>query len=200
MHRAKANRGFTLAELLVAVAAVLLLTIGIGQLFGNVGKLVSTGAAVAEVDQLARAIEKQMRDDFAAMSAMKTDETFLAIRSRTIGDRNRNGVYDPGPTDGEAALHLTLADLEADEREGLQADPYADVNGDGVQDGRGVTVRVDEVLFLAFGGEQNAFISAQENGDGTMITAPIEVMIHRSATRSPPRIVAIVSRTGRTAK
>ena len=170
MNRA---RGFTLAELLVAVAAVLLLTIGIGQLFGNVGKLVSTGAAVSEVDQLARAIEKQIRDDFAGMSAMKTGDTLLAIRSRTLGDRDRNGIFDNSPGAGEAALHLTLADLEADEREGLASNPYVDVNGDGEQDGRGVTVRLDEVLFLSFGGEQNAFVSAEETGDGTIITAPV---------------------------
>ncbi len=166
-------RGFTLAELMVAIAAILLLTIGIGQLFSNVGKLVSTGAAVSEVDQLARAIEQQLRDDFAAMSRMKTDETLLAIRSRTLGDVDHNGLFD-GFNNGEAPLYLTLEDLEADEEEGFTANPYQDIDGDGIQDGRGVTVRLDEVLFIGFGGDQDAFVSAQEAGsNGTMVTAPV---------------------------
>ena len=83
---ARRRPAFTLAELLVAVAVVVLLSIGIGQLFGNVSRLVSTGSAVAEVDALARALEKQIRDDFDRMNRLPTEDTLLAIRSRLVRD------------------------------------------------------------------------------------------------------------------
>ena len=174
MSRPAGRGGFTLAELLVAVAAVLLLTIGIGQLFGNVGALVSTGAAVSEVDQLARAIEDQLRDDFAAMSEMKTEDTLLAIRNRRVGDINRDGNVTSGPGSSDRPVYLTLDDREADEKDGY--DPYETrfINGQDVKVGRGVTVRVDDVLFIAFGGQQDAFISTQEAGSGgTLVSAPV---------------------------
>ena len=130
-------RAFTLAELIVAVAAVALLTVGIGQVFSSVGKLVGTGAALAEADQFARAISRQLNDDFAALNRMRSEDTFLAIRCRRIGDVNRNGALETAL--GERAIYLTRDDREADQRDGINA--YA-------AGSRALTVRADEVMFL----------------------------------------------------
>lgn len=133
-----ASPGFTLVELLVAVAVVILLSIGIGQLFGNVSKLVNTGSAVAEVDALARALEKQIRDDFQRMSALPTDETILAIRSRQVRQ-----------------VYLTAEQEEEDRR--LNIAP-------GTPGSRAFNTRLDEFLFLAEAGGNELFQTAQEAG------------------------------------
>ncbi len=96
----RSRAGFTLAELVVALGAALLLTVGVGQIFRSVGSIVSSGSAIAEVDQLARAIERQLRDDFASLNNMAEDETFMAIRNRVITD-----------------VYLSREDLEADQRD-----------------------------------------------------------------------------------
>jgi prepilin-type N-terminal cleavage/methylation domain-containing protein len=150
--RLHARAGFTLVELLVAVAVVILLSIGIGQLFSNVSRLVSTGSAVAEVDALARAMEKQIRDDFERMSALPSDETFLAIRSR----RQRE-------------VYLTADDEEADRRQNIEpGDPGS----------RAFSTRLDEVLFLAEAGGSELFQTAQQAGDeyNTVFTPVARIM------------------------
>ncbi|MFU8829196.1 MAG: type II secretion system protein J [Phycisphaerales bacterium] len=137
--RTPRSPGFTLVELLVAVGVVILLSIGIGQLFGNVSRLVSTGSAVAEVDALARAMEKQIRDDFDRMSALPTDETLLAIRSRIV----RN-------------VYLTSEDEQSDRRANLAP---------GAPGSLARSTRLDEVLFLAEAGGNALFQTAQEAGN-----------------------------------
>ncbi|HVZ94875.1 MAG TPA: prepilin-type N-terminal cleavage/methylation domain-containing protein, partial [Phycisphaerales bacterium] len=79
------RRGFTLTELIVAIGATALLMIGIAQVFASVSRVVGSGSAVAELDQLARAVERQLREDFSSLSQMRADETFMAIRSRKLG-------------------------------------------------------------------------------------------------------------------
>lgn len=147
----RATRGFTLIEVLVAVGAVVLLTLGIGQIFRQVSKLVGTGASVAEVDQLARAVEAQLRDDFAGLSRMPASESYFAIRGRRLGDFNRNRTMD-GVSQGERTVYLTPDDADIELRAAV-ADPYA-------QGGRGRTVRIDELSFLA----QGEYRSAQPGG------------------------------------
>lgn len=156
-------RGFTLVELIVAVAVVALLSLGIGQLFTNVQKLVGSGAAVAESDQFARALGAQLRDDFEALSQMSSSETFIAIRNRRLGDTNGDGDADDN---GERAVYLSADDRERDLRAGIN--PYA--NGS-----RAVTVRLDELMFLAPGKGGAAHTSAQtvSAGGGNLPTAPI---------------------------
>lgn len=130
------RRAFTLTELVVAVGIVALLTVAIGQVFRSVSGLARVGTAVAEVDQLARALERQLRDDFEALSRTPSSKTFLAIRMREVGDINRDGELDPN----EVPLYLTRADFEADRRDGLT--PYEEGS-------RAITTRVDELMFLA---------------------------------------------------
>lgn len=156
----RAEGGFTLAELLVAVSVVIVLSVAMGQVFSAVGKLVGTGAAVSEVDALARAIERQMRDDFESLSRLKADETFFAIRSRTIGDMNNSGTLEPG--NGEKALYLSQADKDADLTAGISNPYQRDASGN--QIGRGVTARLDEMVFLSRASEKAKFVSSQQGG------------------------------------
>ncbi len=143
-----ARRAFTLAEVLVAVAAIALLSVGVGQLFRSISGLVSVGSATAEVDQLARAFEKQLRDDIAAFNSMSPEKTFLAIRMREVGDVNHNAVFD-GYSEQEVPVYLTQDDADADlrdTRDTIIAGPYAEGS-------RAVTRRVDELMFLGYVGD-----------------------------------------------
>ncbi len=146
------RQGFTLVELLVAVAVVILLSIGIGQLFGNVSKLVNTGSAVAEVDALARALEKQIRDDFQRMSTLPTDETILAIRSRQV----RLVYLNPDQEDEDRRLNIAA----------------------GAPGSQAITTRLDEILFLAEAGGNELFQTAQEAGSefNTVFTPVARIM------------------------
>ncbi|XHC27065.1 MAG: hypothetical protein ACFHWZ_13530 [Phycisphaerales bacterium] len=149
---ASPRSAFTLVELLVAVAVVILLSIGIGQLFGNVSRLVNTGSAVAEVDALARALEKQIRDDFDRMNRLPTEDTILAIRSRLVRD-----------------VYLTADDEESDRRANIEpGDPGS----------LAISTRLDEVLFLAESGGNELFQTAQEAGDeyDTVFTPVARIM------------------------
>ncbi|MDX2114360.1 MAG: hypothetical protein SFZ24_01895 [Planctomycetota bacterium] len=146
--RAARRPGFTIAELIVAVAAVALLTVGIGQLFSSVGRLVGSGAALAETDQFARAVATQLRDDFESLASMRGDETFVAIRNRVMGDANGNGALDAG----ERAVYLTADDRQADARDEIL--PYT-------AGSRAITVRLDEIMFLGFAGSGGIYSSAQ---------------------------------------
>jgi len=152
---------FTLVELLVAVGVVVLLSIGIGQLFGNVSRLVNTGSAVAEVDALARAMEKQIRDDFDRMGTLRAEDTVLAIRSRLVRD-----------------VYLTAEDDESDRRDGLRpGDPGSLAR----------STRLDEVLFLAEAGGNSLFQTAQEAGsDFTSVFTPVARVYYGHALK-PPR-------------
>ena len=138
--------GFTLAELLVAVSVVAILTLGIGRIFASVSKLVGTGAAVGEVDQIARVVEAQLRADLEAASRMSGSETFLAIRNRRVGDLDNSGSLDPGEVD----IYITRDDEEADRRRNAPAYKRKN-NADPASPkiSRAVTVRLDQMMFIA---------------------------------------------------
>lgn len=153
-----ARGGFTLTELLVAVGAVGLLTVGIGQIFKSVTKLTSSGQAVAELDAVARALEAQLRADFDAFNRLPPEQSFLVIRMREEGDLNRNGALEPN--EGEIALYATPEDRDADRREGVAA--YGSTNVGGVVTrSRAVSRRLDDMAFLALAPADEPYRSAQ---------------------------------------
>ncbi len=138
----RTRRGFTLAELVVAVGLVVILTLGIGQLFGTVTRLTGTGSAIAELDALARVVESQMREDaeaFRALRATGDGGTFLAIRQRRLGDANFDGDADDP---GERLLFISRRDRDTDARAGRP--PFS-------ENSLAATVRLDEVAFLIGG-------------------------------------------------
>ena len=140
----KAARGFTLAELVIAVGAVVLLTLGIAQIFQQVSKLVGTGSALSEIDQTARVLETQLRDDIAALNRMATDETYLAIRNRRL-----DGAY------------ASRDDLQTD----LRAQIVAGDEGSLVRD-----VRLDEVQFMGSSAAYESYQHARHEGNPVIAT------------------------------
>ncbi|MGH7243379.1 MAG: PulJ/GspJ family protein [Phycisphaerales bacterium] len=77
-----ASRAFTLVEMLVAVGAVALVSVGLAAVFQTVGRTVTTGKRVSALTQQAAILESQMREDFKHMSR----EGFLVIRNQfTLG-------------------------------------------------------------------------------------------------------------------
>lgn len=144
------SRGFTLAELVVAIGAALLLTFGVGQVFQSVGNIVSQGTAIAEVDQLARAIERQIRDDFDAMNSMRAEDTFLAIRNRIVTD-----------------VYLSREDMEADRREGTVGTSFSRIIPE---------TRLDEIMFIAQSTE-DAFVSYEKDPNNLLTTSSGTVFV-----------------------
>ncbi|MBL8876481.1 MAG: type II secretion system protein, partial [Phycisphaerae bacterium] len=72
----RADRAFTLVEMLVAVGAVALVSVGLAAVFQTVGRTVTTGKRVSALTQQAAVLESQMREDFKNMSR----EGILVIR------------------------------------------------------------------------------------------------------------------------
>lgn len=140
------RRAFTLTEIVVAIAAVLIITAAVGQVFSSVSSLVGTGAAISETDQTARVITAQITDDAEAFARAQPDETFLAIRSNRLGDRNNNGALDAG----ERAVYLSQEDKDFDEANNIT--PYSDGS-------RAVTLRLDQLMLL---GESPDFFTRQQ--------------------------------------
>lgn len=73
---ARGRTGFTLIELMVAIAAIGLLSLGLAQIFAVAGRTVSAGRRSSALTQHAQALERQLREDIAHM----TRDGFLVIR------------------------------------------------------------------------------------------------------------------------
>ncbi len=83
-------RGFTLVELMIAVAVLVVIIVATSKIFGTVGKLTSLGQATADVLQETTAIERQIRSDFERLAP----NGVFAIRCVSI----RNDINVPlGP-------------------------------------------------------------------------------------------------------
>ena len=161
----------------MVVGVVAVLTLGIGQIFGSVSRLVGTGAAVAEVDQLARTVEAQLRDDFRALNAMAADETFLAIRSTRLGDFDLDADFEESK--GEVDLYLTRDDEEADLR--AEVDPYEET-AKGRRLSRAVTVRLDEIMFI---GQSGTGFGSFQGGDAQGALAQHALISYGHGLRPP---------------
>ena len=76
--------GFTLVEVIIAIGAVAVVSVGLAAIFQTVGKTVTQGQKVSALTQYAATLEQQMRRDFASM----TREGFLVVRNQFAGPRN----------------------------------------------------------------------------------------------------------------
>jgi len=172
------TRSFTLVEMLVAIGAAAVVIAGVGQLFSSISGVVAVGRAVAEVNQLARAIQERMRRDFEAFSRLPEDETFLAIRMREIGGPDNPIYFDS--EDREADLR----DIQA----GLFNDPYELDPNTGQLKGRAVYRRLDELIFLAFDNDGGGFHTAQAAGPAgeQAPTAPTARIYYGHALKPAP--------------
>ena len=83
-------RGFTLVELMIAVAVLVVIIVSTSKIFSTVGKVTSLGQATADVLQETTAIERQIRNDFERLAP----NGVFAIRCVSI----RNDINVPiGP-------------------------------------------------------------------------------------------------------
>ncbi len=85
--------GFTLVEMLVAVGAVAFVAVGIASIFASVGDTVSRGRSVSAITQYAAVLERQMREDFEAM----TRDGYMIIRHESANDGNDVPLYPDQP-------------------------------------------------------------------------------------------------------
>jgi type II secretory pathway pseudopilin PulG len=63
-----AGRAFTLSEMLVAVAAVAVISVGLAAVFQTVGRTVTTGKRLSTLNQQAAVLEAQLRQDISGMT------------------------------------------------------------------------------------------------------------------------------------
>ncbi len=82
------QRGFSVIELIVAIAAIAVITVGVAQIFQTVGDTVSGGRRVSGFTQAANTLESQMRADVARM----TRDGFLIIHHQTVNAPLAPGV------------------------------------------------------------------------------------------------------------
>lgn len=127
---ASAGRGFTLLEMIVAVAAVALVAVGLASIFDAVGKTVSGGKRVSLLNQYAGLIENQMRRDFSEISR----DGFLVVRQQFVDTR-------PGPA-GDGLFQ--------------QEGPNADIVPLHAEDTSPRPRRADEIIFFVRGNYQSA--------------------------------------------
>ncbi len=80
-RRREAAKGFTLIEMLVAVIAVSLLTVGIVQVFRATTRTVAAGRKLSNILTYSNILERQLRDDIASMSR----QGVLVIRNSEVG-------------------------------------------------------------------------------------------------------------------
>ncbi len=95
---------FTLVELMVSIALVIILVLGIAQVFSLTGETVGTGQALADAARDHRAARTVLADDF---SAALTDAAPLFI----IHNQNRFAWSSRADRDGDLDTDITTADL-----------------------------------------------------------------------------------------
>lgn len=116
--------GFTLLEILIAVAALGLIAVGVASIFDATGKTLAAGKRVSAFNAYASLIEQQLRADISAM----TRDGFLVIRNE-YADGDGNGTINVPPVGQTNADCVFL--YEGDEKQRLR--------------------RIDELMFFAKG-------------------------------------------------
>lgn len=117
-HNHRGRRAFTLIELMISIALVLILMIGINQVFKVTGQAVGTTQAIAEGVRGARAVQSCFEDDLK--SIVTREAPFMIIRSQRIAAfRNRadeagDGDYVPAPTATPAQIDQAIRTVDLD--------------------------------------------------------------------------------------
>lgn len=144
-QRPQRRAGFTLLEILVAVAAVAIIATGLAAIFDSVGKTVTSGRRVSRINQYGRLLEQQLRNDFTKM----TRDGFLVIRQQFADANGTNDFESPtGANPGDAvALYEDQPRVNTD-RPADQWRPR----------------RVDEILFFKRGDAASSRVSIGQAG------------------------------------
>jgi hypothetical protein len=88
LSRREREAGFTITEMLVAIAVLVVVIIGTSKIFGTASQVTGLGQANQDILATAAAIERQLRDDIARLS----NEGFFAIHNVAV----LNDVRGPG--------------------------------------------------------------------------------------------------------
>lgn len=83
-------RAFTILELTVAIAAFVLLSVGLMSIVNSVSKVVSGGKKLSRLNTIAQLIEYRVRDDIS-----KLDPTSVLVIRQQLIDANGDNVADP---------------------------------------------------------------------------------------------------------
>lgn len=102
---------FTLMEMMVAVAAVAVISVGLAAMFSAVGKTVTGGKRVSLLNNYASLIESRMRRDFEAMSR----DGFMVIRQQWVQKVPAAVVSDIATNDNER-IPVSADDLSGGSR------------------------------------------------------------------------------------
>ncbi len=86
--RSARRSGFTLLEILIAVAALGLIAVGVASIFDATGKTLAAGKRVSSFNAYASLIEQQLRSDISSM----TREGFLVIRNEYASAQGASNV------------------------------------------------------------------------------------------------------------
>ena len=159
---ASAGRGFTLLEMIVAVAAVALVAVGLASIFDAVGKTVSGGKRVSLLNQYAGLIENQMRRDFSEISR----DGFLVVRQQFVDTR-------PGPPATASSSRKGQTPTSSPSRRGHEPRPR----------------RADEIIFFVRGNYQSARQPISPDLVVTSDTAMIYYGHGQSAARMRPVLI-----------
>ncbi len=94
------RRGFTIAELVVAIGLTVVLILGISRIFTIAKDTVSIGSSTSQLAEAGRAIERLIRKDFDGLTRR---DGVLVIRNEQLGDGARSSANDrPVYVDTEA--------------------------------------------------------------------------------------------------
>lgn len=99
---AGARAAFTLVEMMVAVGILIVVILGVGKIFGTVGRVTTVGEANSGILQGLPALERAMRDDLRSLS----HDGFMVIRNISV----------PNDVRGSTANLLLDPDLPANAR------------------------------------------------------------------------------------
>jgi prepilin-type N-terminal cleavage/methylation domain-containing protein len=99
--------GFTLIELMISIALVLLLMVGINQVFKVTGETVGTSQTIADGVRDARAVQSVMADDMAHMLTGRDSPCMIIRSERTAAFKDRKDEL--GDRDYSATLNTPSA-------------------------------------------------------------------------------------------
>src|SRR5690606_24034292 len=112
-HRPISRAAFTLTELMISIALVLLLIVGINVVFQATSDTLSAGQKIAEANRNEQALHTVLAEDMRSL-ILPDEAPFLFIRSmRAGGFANANEMQQDTDYDGSDATILTY-DHDAD--------------------------------------------------------------------------------------
>src|SRR4051812_46351873 len=121
-QRPNARRAFTLIELMVSIAMVLIIILGVNAIFKMASDTVNAGQALAAANRDNRAVQSVLYDDFR--TAVITDGPMFFIRSERVASfRNRadeqsDRDYDPAAPPPVQDEKIRGIDLDGNNVEG----------------------------------------------------------------------------------